>query len=92
MPVVQAMTMSAAEYEGWRHHRMRYPPAEYILAALWLTVSRALGNDEAKAEDMGDWLETPETRRAREADEAAAEQKAKAAFVSAAYRQGKEDD
>ena len=82
--------MTPAEYMGWRYHLSRYPPVEFILAALWLTVSRALGNDKAKAEDMGYWLETPAMRAKRQAHEAKQKQAARARMTRAAYRQGRD--
>ena len=83
--------MSPAEVAGWRIHRMRYPPVEHILAALWLTVARALGNSEATAEDMGYWLETAEQRRARHAREARARRVSLAQLTADAYRRVRDD-
>ena len=77
--------MTPAEYAGWQIHLARYPPAEHILAALWLTVSRALGNEKATAADMGYWLEAPETRRERQAAEEKAKRRALAQATRAAY-------
>ena len=85
MPVAEVMTMTPAEYEGWRWHLARYPSAEYILAALWLTVSRALGNKKAGPEDMGHWLEAPEARARRKETEARAQRLAQAGQVAEAY-------
>ena len=82
--------MTGAEYEGWGQHLANYPPAEFILAAIWLTVSRALGNDQAKLEHMGYWLETPEMREERRTREAAAKRQAAARLTAAAYRRSKE--
>ena len=87
MSVAEVLVMTPAEYTGWRYHLSRYPPMEFILAALWLTVSRALGNDKAKPEDMGYWLETPAMRKQRQADELHTKRAAQARRTRAAYRQ-----
>ena len=81
--------MTAIEFEGWRRHFSRYPLAEYILAVLWLTVARALGNEKAGPEDMGHWLEAPEARARREETEARARRLARAGQVAEAYRREK---
>ena len=67
MSIPQVMTMTPAEYDGWGRHFKRYPPAEYILAALWLAVSPLCGLKPDPGA-MGWWLETPAQRRAREAE------------------------
>ena len=78
-------TMTASEFQGWQHHFGRYPPAEYILAMIWLTLSRAFGNDLAQAEHMGYWLETPDMVKRRQSDDANSRQIAMAEMVSMVY-------
>ena len=84
--------MSAVEFEGWRRHFGRYPTVEYILALIWLTVARALGNSKAKAEHMGYWLETPEMRQRRKSEQADQQRLALISLVSSAYRKSKGEE
>ena len=86
MPVEAVNRMTPAEFEGWQHHLVCYPPTEVILAALWLAVSRALGNDKATPADMGRWLESPEQRREREEKEARAKRVARVQATAQAFR------
>ncbi|WP_425154848.1 hypothetical protein [Candidatus Palauibacter sp.] len=79
------------EREGWAHHMARYPPVETILAAIWFTVARGLGNRDADLSDMGYWLESPDQRKRRRADEARAARAAKVRATDAAYMRGKRE-
>ena len=83
------MRMLPAEYEGWQDHLARYPPAEFILSAIWLLLARALGVKSAVPEDMGDWLEPPQVRRQLRAEQERVHQVAMTAFISAAYERKK---
>ena len=80
--------MTPAEYAGWEQHFVRYPPVETILALLWLTVSRAVGNDKASAADVGYWLESPEQRAEREEREARTKRATQVRRTAEAYRRG----
>ena len=81
--------MTPMEYAGWQQHLVRYPPLEYILSRLWLTVSRALGNDKARPEDMGYWIESPKMRQQRMEEKEQAQLRAEAQQVAQAYRRKK---
>ena len=86
MSIPQVMTMTPAEYDGWCRHFKRYPPAEYILAALWLAVSPLCGLKPDPGA-MGWWLETPAQRRAREAERERRGAEALASLAMQTYRQ-----
>ena len=90
MSVAEACALSPTEYQGWIMHLRRYPPAETVLAALWLNVSRALGAT-AEPQHMGYWLESPRMRGRREENERRERRRLAAEMTREAYLRSKAD-
>lgn len=59
--------MDSAEYAGWLDHIKRYPPAESLIATLWITLASALSMGKVKVDpaEMGEWLESGLIRERR---------------------------
>ena len=86
MPVSDVLTkLTPAEYDGWRYHLARYPPAEYMLAYIWGLLAPTF-RENPEAAEMGNWLESPRKQRERLEAERKAQQRAQRDQVQELYR------
>ena len=86
--------MSPQEYVGWERHLLRFPHGDFhaqkILAEIWAAIASVFDGNPHSFLEVAPWLENPDARADRVAEEERAAKASLTQRVTDAYQRSKE--